>query len=422
MNVPLPPKRLLHVVNASPPSLPPAYNLSEEVNVPLDSKPTHKSTNPSPRHATPRASADESSAGSVHSSTSTRSKVSNKKLTGLPPQLSLRDSSCDISSWSQALLSVLPSPSDIPPNPPPEDAAASAPHKSSSLQRSASTKSNKSARTNKPLPVIVLPGDEDEDGSTSPSARTPLWDEILGMVQEASPSSFSPALNETLSPTLPSSPTESEQRFNIDSYMTVSGTSDHGGDETLLSVEDREYPSNRDSGTSTISTATVTAATIVNNVSVAKRATANFFHTLQIKEDDGLGDGKALSLSVASSVDLDSPMSSNFSSSSGSGSGSSSFPSQEQEQHLDMNVPSPRSPVYLDVLDSPLKSEFNSGGLSPVLSESGTFGLAERAEAEKKQQQQATLVNGIVTACGYTVSSSFLTVRASDSRHSIAEI
>jgi hypothetical protein len=141
----------------------------------------------------------------------------------------------------------------------------------------------------------------------------------MGMVQEVSSASYAPALNESLSHV-------TFLHFRRRTAVHRGLVHHNGGcwiqskrkEECMLSVE-KEHGSNRDSSTSMVSTVTVTAATIVQNASIGKPATASFFDPIQARDDD---ERKAGSL-VASS-NLDSPMSFNFSNGS-SGLGSSSL-------------------------------------------------------------------------------------------------
>ena len=173
-------------------------------------------------------------------------------------------------------------------------------------------------------------------------------------------------------------------------------------DERLLSVEDRERRSNRDSAASSMSTATVTAATIVQTVSVAKRATANFFDPLMGRAGDDRKTGSSVGSSSSilwSSLNLDSPQSSNFGGSNDS-SASSSLPSEHHNgqvgyPEVNVNYP-PQSPVYLEFLESPAlpeKEEFGGG----VLSRAGTFGMGtpDKADPDELLKLQTTIVNGM---------------------------
>jgi len=234
----------------------------------------------------------------------------------------------------------------------------------------------------------------------------------MGMVQEAAPALDAPALNETMSPTLPCSPSERERTFKVD-YAKNDGTKyrteeeqqgeEEEGDEGSLSADEREHESNRDSGTSSVSTATVTVATVVHKAAVAKRATANFFDPLQAKDDDDRKTGSSfVSSTTTTTSNLGSPQSSNFSSNGSSESGSPSLQSHDhQAQYPEVEVNyAPRSPAYLEFLEEPPlpdKADFGPGLDSSVLARSDTFGLIGKEDEEALIKLQATIINALPT-------------------------
>jgi hypothetical protein len=422
------PRRNFRVANASSPerkSPPPAYVLpsSSSRTVYADQKgkaPSNESSSSirtppnmsgSPRNhvkQSPRRSAedDDSDEGnSVESSRSVASSSRGKRLTILPPRLSLHDS--DLSSWTEAIISSIPTelspqtpssafataqaaepskPSSSAPNRPYLHATRSAPLPS--VPKSAPTPAAPRRPAPKPIPTIVLK-EYEEDPNNLPlmSAKTPLWNEIMVMVNP-SPSSdnFTPAISETFSPTLPHhreplSPADSIGYDGVADYYLSAAT---------------ERDSNRDSNTSTISTVTVTDATIVRDAALATRAVAN---VVGAPEGRGarasailLGDRRLAE--YAEEVDrglLTSPMSAGFGSagSSGSGSGSSSSRFQDFQSRTPTSeggdVP-PKSPVlaYLDSSPRETKSPFAFGPQHSMLSKTDTFGGISGEEDEEE--------------------------------------
>jgi hypothetical protein len=421
VKVPPQPKRTLHVVNgfASPGinSPPPAYDTTDRPQFSPDHKdPTIFQQSPPESHSRNESA----SSSSVISNTSTNSKLlGGKKLGSIPPRLSLHDNSGDLSNWSEALLSSIPTEVSFAENQ--SNSAESQSFSPSQLSTSSPSPPDSQVNTARPrrrgssshsVPSIILREYEDDETSQPPgTARSPLWDELMGMVQEASPgmSMNGPALNEALSPTLPNSPSEGERRFKIDSQVRDAAKRDSvqeeerdvENDERLLSVEDRERGSNRDSGASSVSTATVTAATIVQTVSVAKRATANFFDPLMGRTDDDRKTGSSVGSSsmLRSSLNLDSPRSSNFDGSNDS-SASSSLPSEHHNgqvgyPEVDVNYPA-QSPVYLEFLESPPLPDKEEFGRE-VLSRAGTFGMGtpDKTDPDELLKLQTTIVNGM---------------------------
>lgn len=219
-----------------------------------------------------------------------------KRLTALPPRLSLHAESSDLDSWSESLFSAIPSAGEgsgskvlggtsplsatsassavaLSPFSSSSTPAARTPTSASSLKppSSASASSHRKLPPQKPIPALPAPN-QDKHTSTNGGPTTPLWNEVMGMLTPSSSTSeayqadgtppFTPALSESQSPTLPISPRYGHERQE-----------EHEDD-----VEDDQHlgPGKRDSNRdSSMSTATVTTATIVRNASIATRAIAN---------------------------------------------------------------------------------------------------------------------------------------------------
>ena len=235
-------------------------------------------------------------------------KDQNKRLTALPPRLSLHESN-DLDSWSESLFSAIPSSassnltfdSSIAPSTP-SSSSTSYPSSSTSASTSVPTHTPKSSSSSsssstrqssvrrgapqKPIPATPLDRVAEEElpaiflNSTGPT--TPLWNEIMGMVRPQSSTfmdntpPFTPALNEAYSPILPISPPINGYSLRREVVMEEQGEEEE--EEEEQEAEDDVYlglgrrDSNRDSSMSNV---TVTGATIVRNVSIAKRARAN---------------------------------------------------------------------------------------------------------------------------------------------------
>jgi len=478
-----PPKRTFHVVNGTPSpgitSPPPAYDPVElpkgfsqdrkkKENYPsLDSKSKPELPN-AQRHlhtSTDTEVGGRRSGESVLSQVSSDGKLPGKRLGALPPRLSLCGNNDDLSSWSEALLSSIPaeistspvsSPSQfataqsnlIPPIlslPPkhhdllsvPSSSPYPSPPNSQALTARPTTAPPRDSSV-KTIPTILLKEyyEDDIESLVPTTARTPLWDEIMGMVQQNSPGLYMPAATESHSPTLPVTPAHADRRFQTDSVIQISGSGltgaegDVGADDmtNFLSADDGERDSNRDSSTSTASVSTVTAITVVRKASVAKRAVANVIRPSPVKSRDGgsrtdmqrveeeddlvlqpstesslkhlattSGSSTASSASATGrSSNWGSPQSSQFSSESGS----SSSPSQDHQtlySEMEANVP-PKTPVYLSFLESsplPSKADFDPDPAHSILTRSGTFGGMDKDREEYTTPQTQTLiVNG----------------------------
>ena len=218
---------------------------------------------------------------------SPQSSLKLKRLTALPPRLSLHADTSDLGSWSESLFSALPSareasgskvlqksplstsPSSaetLPSSSSPCTTAARPPTSASSLEPPlASASLHRKPPLQKHIPSVPAP-DEDKYATTNGGLTTPLWNEVMGMLTSAEQAEgtppFTPALSESHSPTLPLSPWYGHQRQDEQ-------VDEAEGNQYL---EPRKRDSNRDSS---MSTATVTTATIVRNASIATRAIAN---------------------------------------------------------------------------------------------------------------------------------------------------
>jgi p21-activated kinase 1 len=223
-----------------------------------------------------------------------------KRLTALPPRLSLHEAN-DLDSWSASLFSAIPSATGS--GVLTHTSSTSSRHPSFSFETplaSVSTSTSKSSPPStsssrqlsirrgapqKPIPATPLDKVNEEELSVPPQSggpNTPLWNEILGMMHQPSSAStdtppFTPALNELNSPTLPGSPmpnghTQPEEEEDEDEDDSDEDEKDEEGGiaDVYLGLGRRD--SNRDSS---ISSVTVTGATIVRNASIATRARAN---------------------------------------------------------------------------------------------------------------------------------------------------
>lgn len=272
-----PPKRIFRIVNESPgpSSPPPAYKSpgpnSSFASAITGAKSTHREDEPGPSSfaETSQSAIDkESTEVEQEPSGSGAKEVEEEepipplvkgRLGTLPPRLSLHESS-DLSSWSESLFSAIPSATDSSILTSTSISSTSASPQPSSKPPSASLLSkchqspSRQTAPQRPIPSTPL-NDITEElpilASTSGSI-TPLWDEIMGMVQQQSP------VSEKTQPT-------ASERVQVGVEQEED---DH--EDGYLSTGLRE--SNRDSGMSTI---TVTGPTIVRKASLARRAIAN---------------------------------------------------------------------------------------------------------------------------------------------------
>lgn len=439
-----PPRRTYHVTNEGMNSPPPSYthyNIPQNAggsSYPLDRKVpietssmdvtprSHPSAAPSAvtpettpqRYQRPRATTDTSHGRTASASASSsshdesppsriRADSRSKRLTALPPRLSLHKSndSSDLSSWGEALLSGISTASDLA-TPNTSTFAVAQESKLSSTTNGASqtnfvpTNSTYYARAQaqaakhaspptkiddvlkrqppptRPIPPLnvrkagtyqsAIDSDEDNGPSSSvvepastarydPAATSwdepqilsskappsPLWNELQSMVSEEQAVPYSPALEDTLSPTLPRSPGAVPRPW----------LKDDG--------ESRDRGVNRDSSRS--STSTVMAlqepATIVRKVSIARRTGAYVVEKSKlVAEREGTcHPSSSAGSSVGDPRHPPSPLSSNFGSEEGSASGSGSSSSLSQEQQTPTTDPGLDSSLmyYLDSTASP---------------------------------------------------------------------
>ena len=342
-----PPKRPFHVANGSPSPVtpsPPPYNFLQhsfangktntEKSKSISSASSVRSAASNGRHPQTKDEKQETDVFSSEARPSpppTARKPLSQRLAALPPRLSLSGHNDDISTWSEDLLSAIPSvvpvsdsssssasppsqfaaaqsthvpppltlaskqstpPSDAYPSPPDSQAETARPI--TAIKRSLSVKSAKSAKL--VSPVVVKAYDEDDTSSTVLTAtRSPLWDEIMGMVQQDSPGLYQPAVNEMNSPIIPITPgliigrlSRDDSFIQMDADDAVGkrdrdGVEDDADEDDSLS-EELERDPNRDSNTSTASVSTVstvTVATVVRKASVATRAVANVIRPLR---------------------------------------------------------------------------------------------------------------------------------------------
>ncbi|KII90107.1 hypothetical protein PLICRDRAFT_40309 [Plicaturopsis crispa FD-325 SS-3] len=389
-----PPRRQFRVVNESPRAMspPPAYKS------PVRASTFERSADDGDDGPGENTLDDESSVRDSRRLTAVPSRLilgEDKRLTAVPPRISLNEDS-DLSSWSESLFSAIPSAtfsvdSRSPDTP---ESAMGLPYERSSPtspanpspQSAAPRQSPGRLAPSKPVPSISVLQPRVE---LEPSPSTPLWKELMGMVKEpqsataSSPFSpeepYTPALSDSGSPIVPFTPMLSSRgEFG----KKVSSDTERE-DSAHLSAEERERDANRDSGMSTVSTATVTAATIVTGASVATRAKANMVPSLkEAKPGPPRQPSPTPSAPRAASpaASSGSPHSSRFSDSSssgpsrsGSGSGTSFTRSRENElqspvSEIEIDIPS-KSPggAHLEPSPSPGRSTF-----SPIDSPSTT--------------------------------------------------
>jgi hypothetical protein len=220
----------------------------------------------------------------------------NKRLTALPPRLSLHEAN-DLDSWTKSLFSAIPSATGNDILMPTSSASSNHPSSSSinttpasvSISTSKSSSPPPSSRRpslrrapQKPIPATPLDKVNEEE-LTVPlgGVSTPLWNEILGMMYQPPSTStdtqpFTPALL-PVSP-MPNTHTqpekekqeEEEDDDNVDDEDDDDEEEEEEIADVYLGLGKRD--SNRDSN---ISSVTVTSATIVRNASIATRARAN---------------------------------------------------------------------------------------------------------------------------------------------------
>ncbi|KAF7977912.1 hypothetical protein HWV62_2482 [Athelia sp. TMB] len=165
-----------------------------------------------------------------------------KKLMTLPPRLSLHETSGDLDSWSAALFSAIPS-------------------------SSGSLLTPTSAR-------------ETANGHHGPS--TPLYNEIMELVQQTSPR-VSPIPLVANKPATPVLLTNEDDSAN----GTVPGEHSRESNGNLAAAHGRR-DSNRDSNMSNVSSVTVTDTAIVRGATFATRAVANVVSPTPKKQDADL--------------------------------------------------------------------------------------------------------------------------------------
>ncbi|CAL1698166.1 unnamed protein product [Somion occarium] len=278
-----PPRRAYHIANASVGTIsspPPAYNSSPKAQTPLDAA-DESMTLPPPITTTLDSDSDHepsSDNGSEEHLEPSSSKAPTLSFTA-PPRLSLhQDTSLDLSSWSESLFSIIPD------NDKKDSIASTSTAASSSTLLSANTKvlsSSPSSQTRltptqKPIPLSSLPTRKNASSSppqltpspkspTPPERTTPLWNEVMNLVRSAD--SETPPTSP--SPTTPFTPYSASARNRPS--ITVEAETGLGEDDLPVgsSLRDKE---NRDSSMSTM---TVTPATIVRDITVATRARAN---------------------------------------------------------------------------------------------------------------------------------------------------
>ena len=299
------PRRPFRVVNAvSPPPVysddlvhtgsPPPITLED----PLQPRPEEKSRSPSLQHTgapspvkTPPQNSPPAD-GNLHRGTEKEQedgvRSSNERyrprpsdLSFLPPRVSLRkDTLEDLSSWSAALFSSLPSAL----HDSPASSVSTAPTSAAAPQVPQQENTRHRTKPSVTLPTIVLHPElreEDEDeheddgegedgeeatGNEYTHSASPLYRELMGMMQERAAGS-----NDDGSPGLgsPASP-----GFQLDAASSSShGTSSR---DSQLTIRFNSRDSNRDSSASV---STLTHATIVRGASIARRVRADVVTT-----------------------------------------------------------------------------------------------------------------------------------------------
>ncbi|KAJ7584984.1 STE/STE20/PAKA protein kinase [Mycena floridula] len=468
-----PPKRF-HVANG-PISPPPSYSKSifSSTNGGYHADKKEPSASASRKEAVPAASGSKPTRPqhrqlpSTDSLTSVSSKKStdrrrSKRFTALPPRLSLhKDDSTDLSLWSEALISAIPSElSSSSREPTPSSSTFSKSEWSPPLNKSSPGASRssplvvdiKSSRKGVVPPQIITEDDNDVDVEISSSRaeaatsagvdlwvrnnlsnmetrspRSPLWEEIEGLVAGDRPEAYDgPALSETYSPTLPITPgltvvPAAPPRNRVSAYQIkdkgekvpqiTSGWADDEDDDeyeeedaTFLSAGNATNRNSSRSSTSTVSTVTVTSVTaaVVRRGSIARRAVANVIDQSkplrqQIQQQkielDELRSSRPASLDVAEALKPPvSPQSSHFGSSEGSSGGSGSSSSQSQDHQTPTTEIETESSLmyYLDSPD-PNELEFKPDDRHRMMvSATDTFGGILKAEdlAEEQEEEQ----------------------------------
>jgi hypothetical protein len=214
--------------------------------------------------------------GPVRSS-SERNRTRPADLSILPPRVSLRkDTLEDLSSWSASLFSSLPSAL----HDSPASSVSTAPTSAATSQVPQQESTKHRSKPSLTLPTIVLPPEvleEDEDereddgeredeedatGNEYSHSASPLYHELMGMMQERASVS-----NDVGSPG-PGSPASAG--FQLDAASLSShGTSSR---DSQLTIRFNSGDSNRDSSASI---STITHATIVRGASIARRVRAD---------------------------------------------------------------------------------------------------------------------------------------------------
>lgn len=219
------------------------------------------------------------------------------RLGALPPRLSLHESS-DLSSWSESLFSAIPSATD-------SDITTSASTSSTSASSHSLSKSDSTSPPNcrqspsrqlaplRPIPSTPLNdiAEERPVPASTTGSITPLWNEVMGMVQRQSP----PLSDNVQQATEAYSPTPQPGYGRIQDG--VEQEEDEGEEDAYLAAGLRE--SNRDSGMSTV---TVTGPTVVRKASLARRAIANVIDRSAVRRRAPKAD---ISLGSACDSDVD---------------------------------------------------------------------------------------------------------------------
>lgn len=223
-----------------------------------------------------RGTVKEQGDGAVHSSNE-RYRTRPTDLSILPPRVSLRkDTLEDLSSWSASLFSSLPSAL----HDSPASSVSTAPTSAATPQVPQQENTKHRTKPSLTLPTIVLPPgvqEEDEDehedvgegeneedatGNEYSHSASPLYHELMGMMQERATVSSDVG---SPGPGSPASP-----GFQIDAASLSShGTSSR---DSQLTIRFDSGDSNRDSSASI---STITHATIVRGASIARRVRAD---------------------------------------------------------------------------------------------------------------------------------------------------
>ncbi len=409
-----PPTRRLHVANgmASPP---PSYANSVSQGYLPDRK--DRRLFESPPSSPQRAPSNASSIASSKRGSKRRS----KRFTALPPRLSLHAHDIsDLSLWSEALISSIPSELSSSPGSGSGSGSGGAGASTqatagtnmspsySFLSASSPSSSDKDAAgpSTRAPPAVIVDEDYDDDATSKAPSSAPLsatswaWDNRLSTNSH----NFSaPALNESQSPILPMIPgtgkPEGSDRLSSGWLDDDEDTDRH----SYLSAgsSDGRRDSSR-SSTSTMSTVTVTATTIVRNVSVARRAVANVvdkskpgYLSNHRSSLPGMGEEDASSGFLPSPTTAEfmgrsrpeslrhpaSPLSSNFDSEEGSGSASSSI---SQETPTDADRASTLVYYTEEMSPDPTRARFETDSRYPLL-RTETFGGAAKEVVQHEE-------------------------------------